>query len=324
MALIAVTDHPFPDLTLVREILEPAGHTVVEHYCRTAEEVAERCVEAEGVLNTYVPVPETTLSALTRCRAIARFGIGLDTIDLEAADRLGIAVTNVPDYCTGEVADHTLALLLAVQRRIVQLDRDVHRGGWNAFAAGPIRRLDGASLGLVGAGRIPRAVARRAEAFGLRVLAYDPHLSEEAWPEHIERRVSLDALVEDSDFVSVHAPATPGTHHIVDERLLRRMRPHAILINTARGALVDSDALARALRDGWIAGAGLDVVEQEPLGAEHALRAIDQVVLTPHTAFYSEESLRELQQKAAEQLRAALAGQRPQYLVNDPPWAIRP
>lgn len=323
MALVAVTDHPFPDLGLAREILEAAGHTVVEHQCPTTEDVARTCTEADGLLNTYVPLPDSTLAALTRCRAIARFGIGVDTVALDAADRLGISLTNVPDYCTGEVADHTLALLLAVQRRIVQLDRDVHHGGWNVFGAGPIRRLQDAALGLVGAGRIPRAVARRAEAFGLRVLAYDPHLSEEAWPAQLERRPTLDALADDSDFLSVHAPALPETHHIIDARLLRRMRPHAILINTARGALVDSDALARALRERWIAGAGLDVVEHEPLEAKHELRAIAEVVLTPHTAFYSEESLRELQRKAAEQLRAALAGERPQYLVNDPAPVVR-
>jgi D-3-phosphoglycerate dehydrogenase len=318
MALVAVTDHPFPDLAIAREILEMAGHEVVEHGCRTAEDVAEACADAEGLLNTYAPVPGETLRALRRCRAIARFGIGVDTIDLVAADELDIVVTNVPDYCTGEVANHTLALLLAVHRRVVQLDRHIRRSGWDVVAAGTIRRLEGSSLGLVGAGRIPRAVATRAAAFGLRVLAYDPYIDDAAWPAGLERRSTLEELVAESDFVSLHAPAVPETHHLINAELLGQMKPHAILINTARGALVDSLALAGALGSGAIAGAGIDVVEHEPLARDHPLRKIDSVVLTPHAAFYSEESLKELQRKAAEQLRAALTGERPEYLVNDP------
>lgn len=323
MASVAVTDHPFPNLDIAREILEGAGHAVTEHRCRTAEDVAQACAPAEGVLNTYAPIPASTLRSLSHCRAIARFGIGVDTVDLKAADERGIMVTNVPDYCTGEVATHTLALLLAVHRRIVQLDRDIRQGSWNVFAAGTIRRLEGASLGLVGAGRIPRAVATRAAAFGLRALAYDPYLADDAWPAGIERRRSLEELVGESDFLSLHAPSVPETHHMVDEGVLGQMPAHAILINTARGALVASGALARALRDGRIAGAGLDVIEHEPLAEEHELRQIETVVLTPHAAFYSEESLRELQRKAAEQLRAALAGERPEYLVNHPARPIR-
>jgi D-3-phosphoglycerate dehydrogenase len=318
MGLVVVTDHPFPDLTIAREILEAAGHTILEHQCRTAQEVAAACTEAEGVLNTYAAVPAEALRAMSRCRAIARFGIGVDTIDLAVADECGIAVTNVPDYCIDEVAVHTLGLLLTVHRRIAQLDRSVRRGAWAVFAAGPIHRFEGSTLGLIGAGRIPRAIAARATAFGLRVLAYDPYLDESDWPPGMERQATLEELLRRSDFVSLHAPATPQTRHLVDEAFLRQMQPHAILINTARGALVDAQALVRALREGWIAGAGIDVVEEEPLSADHELRSLDTVVLTPHAAFYSEESLRELQRKAAEQLSAALAGQRPQYLVNHP------
>ena len=261
-------------------------------------------------------MPASTLDALDRCRAIARFGIGVDTIDLARASERGIVVTNVPDYCTGEVATHTFALLLAVHRRIVALDRAVHGGEWSPFAAGPIHRLEGARLGLVGAGRIPRAVAVRAAAFEMKVSAFDPHLSQEQWPQGIERVSSLDSLAAESDFLSLHAPALPETRHMIDERVLGVMPSHAVLINTARGALVDLDALAAALGEDRVGGAGLDVFEQEPVAAEHPLRSIESTVLTPHAAFYSEESLKDLQRKAAEQLRAALAGERPQYLVN--------
>lgn len=316
MAAVAVTDHPFPNLEIARGILEGAGHSVTEHACRTGEEVAEACASADGVLNTYTPMPAATLDALTRCRAIARFGIGLDTIDLERAVERGIVVTNVPDYCTGEVATHTMALLLAVHRRVAQLDRDVRDGGWDPFAAGPMPRLEGATLGLIGAGRIPRAVATRAAAFGLRLAAHDPYVPGEAWPTGIERVTDLLELAAGSDFLSVHAPAVPETFHLVGDEVLRAMPAHAVLVNTARGALVDTAALVHALSEGWIAGAGIDVVEQEPLPADHELRRLPTVVVTPHAAFYSEASLEELQRKAAEQLRAALAGERPRYAVT--------
>ena len=323
MALVAVTEHPFPSLSIAREILEAAGHTVIEHQCATPEQVVEMCRDAQGLLNTYLPLPATTLRSLTDCRAIARFGIGVDTVDLAVADELGITVTNVPDYCTGEVATHALALLLTVHRRVAQQDRNVRRGGWDAFAGGRIARLEGSRLGLVGAGRIPRAMAERAGGFGLRVAAYDPYVPADAWPAGIACETSLKQLASESDFLSVHAPATAETRHLVDEPLLRLMPGHAVLINTARGALVDTTALTRALREGWIAGAGLDVLEHEPLEAGHDLRELDNVVITPHAAYYSEESLRELQRKAAEQLRSALAGQRPRYLVNRPRTGVR-
>lgn len=316
MATVAVTDHPFPHLEAARAVLEPAGHVVVEHQCATAEEVAEACADADGVLNTYAPMPGEVIDALAHCRGIARFGIGVDTIDLERATARGIPVTNVPDYCISDVAAHTLALLLGVQRRVVQLDRRVRAGTWDPFAAGPIRRLGDLRLGLVGAGRIPRAVATGAAALGMRVLAFDPYVADADWPAGMERRDTLDDLAAECDVLSVHAPLTTETHHLIDAAVLERMPEDAVLLNTARGGLVDTDALVQALRAGTIAGAGLDVLEQEPPAAHAELLELDQVVLTPHVAFYSEASLVELQRKAAEQLLAALAGERPTYLMN--------
>jgi D-3-phosphoglycerate dehydrogenase len=316
MATVAVTDHPFPHLEAARGVLEPAGHAVVEYDCSTAKEVARACADADGVLNTYAPMPAEVVDALHRCRGIARFGIGVDTIDLERATARGIPVTNVPDYCTPEVSAHTIALLLATQRRVAQLDRRVRDGTWDPFAAGPIRRLSDLQLGLVGMGKIPRAVAVAAAALGLRVAGVDPFLDDADWPAGVERRPTLEELAAESDVLSVHAPLTPETRHLIDAAVLRAMPREAVLLNTARGGLVDTDALVAALRAGEIAGAGLDVLEQEPPGAQAALLALDQVVLTPHVAFYSEASLVELQRKAAEQLRSVLAGERPTYLVN--------
>jgi D-3-phosphoglycerate dehydrogenase len=316
MATVAVTDHPFPHLEAACAVLEPAGHDVVEHDCSTAEEVARACADADGVLNTYAPMPAEVIDAMRRCRGIARFGIGVDTLDLERATARGIPVTNVPHYCTPEVAAHTLALLLATQRRVVQLNRRARDGTWDPFAAGPIQRSSDLQLGLIGMGKIPRAVAVAAAALGMRVAAFDPYVGDEDWPEGVGRRASLAELASESDVLSVHAPLTADTRHMIDAAVLEAMPAHAVLLNTARGGLVDTEALLDALRAGTIAGAGLDVLEQEPPEEHRDLLALDQVVVTPHVAFYSEASLVELQRKAAEQLRSMLAGERPTYLVN--------
>lgn len=303
---VAVTDHPFRDLDIERSILEPEGYSVAEHQCSTADEVAEACADAVGVLNTYAPVPAEVIGRLERCRAISRYGVGLDTIDLDAAGARGIHVSNVPDYCVEEVALHTIALLLAAHRRVARGDRLVRGGGWGALAAGPVRRLEGQLLGLIGCGRIPRSVATKARGLGLRVAAHDPFVDDDAWPEGIERYAELDALAAAADFLSVHAPLTEETRHLVDEGLLRRMPAHAVLINTARGPLVDTDALDQALAEGRIGGAALDVLESEPPPPGLPLLRHDDVIVTAHQAFYSEEALRELQRKAAENLLRSL------------------
>jgi D-3-phosphoglycerate dehydrogenase / 2-oxoglutarate reductase len=303
---VAVTDHPFRDLDIERSILEPEGYRVVEHQCSTVDEVAQACSDAVGVLNTYAPMPAEVIGRLERCRAIARYGVGLDTIDLEAATARGLRVSNVPDYCVEEVALHTIALLLAAHRRVARGDRRVRSGGWGAMAAGPVRRLEGQLLGLVGCGRIPRSVAPKASALGLRVAAHDPFVAEDAWPEGIDRYAHLGELAAAADFLSLHAPLTGETRHLVDEQLLRRMPAHAVLVNTARGPLVDTEALDRALAEGWIGGAALDVLETEPPPPDLPLLRHDHLVVTAHQAFYSEEALRELQRKAAENLLGAL------------------
>jgi D-3-phosphoglycerate dehydrogenase len=304
---VVVTDHPFRHLDLERSILEPAGYSVEEHQCATAQEVAEACAGAVGVLNTYAPMPGEVIARLEHCRAISRYGVGLDTIDLDAAGARGIAVSNVPDYCVEEVALHTLALLLAAHRRIVRGDRRVRAGDWGALGAGPVRRLEGQLLGLVGCGRIPRSVATKAAALGLRVGAHDPFVPDDAWPAGIERYPELEKLAEEADYLSVHAPLTDETRHMIGEELLRLMPSHAVLINTARGPLVDTAALDRALAEGWIGGAALDVLESEPPPPDLPLLRHDAVIVTAHQAFYSEEALRDLQRKAAENLRDSLA-----------------
>jgi D-3-phosphoglycerate dehydrogenase / 2-oxoglutarate reductase len=317
MAVVAVTDHVFPDLEQEREALARAGHELrFEANATTPKEVARAVAGADAVLNCYAPMPAEVIRGLDRCVVIARYGIGLDTVDLDEATSKGILVTNVPDYCIDEVSDHALALILALARGVVRLDRHVHAGSWTPTDARPLHRLRGRTAGLVGFGRIARALAAKLAALGLRVVASDPFLSDDAIREGGAEPVSFDDLLASSDVVSIHAPLTPDSRHLLGERELRSLRPGAILVNTSRGPLIDVDALRSVLAAGRLGGVGLDVLEVEPPEADDPLLARDDVVITPHAAFYSEESRRELQRKAVEQVVEALAGRTPPYAVN--------
>lgn len=313
---VVVTDSVFPHLEVERRILGQIGAELVALQAHRDEELLEAVRDADGLLVCFAPVTRRVVEAAKRCRVIARYGIGVDNVDVTTATARGIVVTNVPDYCVEEVSDHTLAFVLACARRVVWLDRKVRAGRWDARDAVPIRRLSGQTLGLVGLGKIPRLVARKAQAFGLRVLGFDPYVDPSVMREIGVEPVGLRALLERSDYVSVHTPLTPQTEGLVDEAALRWMKPTAYLINTARGRIVDEAALVRALAKGWIAGAALDVLPTEPPPADDPLRKLENVILTPHVAFYSEESLQELQRKAAEEVARVLTGQPPRYPVN--------
>ncbi len=313
---VLVTDYVFPSLEIERAVLQAAGAELVAMQAGSEAELVEAVSGVDGLLVCYAPVTRRVIQRAERCRVIARYGIGVDNVDIAAATERGIVVTNVPDYCIEEVSDHALALLLACARKVAVLDRRVRAGRWEARDAVPIRRLRGQVLGLVGFGKIPRLLAAKARALGLTVLAYDPYLDAATCEAHGARKVELAELLAQADFVSVHAPLTPQTRGLIGEAELRRMKPTAYLINTARGPIVHEAALLRALQEGWIAGAALDVLESEPPGAAHPLLQAPQVILTPHVAFYSEESLQELQRKAAEEVARVLAGQPPRYPVN--------
>ncbi len=313
---VVVTDSVFPHLETERRILGAVGAELVALQAHRDEELLEAVRDADALLVCFAPVTARVVQAAQRCRIIARYGIGVDNVDVRTATDRGIVVTNVPDYCVEEVSDHTLALVLACARRVVWLDRKVRAGRWDARDAVPIRRLSGQTLGLLGFGKIPRLVARKAQAFGLRVISFDPYVEPAAMRALGVEPVGLRALLERSDYVCVHVPLTAETEGLVDEAALRWMKPTAYLVNTARGRIVDGRALVRALRQGWIAGAALDVLPTEPPPADEPLRALDNVVFTPHVAFYSEESLQELQRKAAEEVVRVLTGQPPRYPVN--------
>jgi D-3-phosphoglycerate dehydrogenase len=313
--LVAVSDSVFPNLDPAREVLTKVGAELRLAAEPTPEAILQVARSADATLVTYAKITADMIRQMTRCRVIARFGIGVDNVDIAAATDAGIVVTRVPDYCVDEVSDHTLALLLAVVRKIPFANSRAHAGRWEMAAVAPIHRLRGTVLGLVGFGRIPRLVAPKAQAFGLKVLTYDPYVPPEVAASAGVERVDFAELVRVSDYISIHTPLMPETDHLFNADIFARMKPTAYLINTARGRIVDEVALARALDAGQLAGAALDVLSQEP-PASSPLFGRDNVVLTPHTSFYSVESLVELQIKAAEEVARVLTGQMPRYPVN--------
>jgi D-3-phosphoglycerate dehydrogenase len=317
MALVAVTDHVFPDLEQERRLLADAGHELrFGSNANSVEEVRDAVADADAILNCYAPLPAEVIRGLDRCVVIARYGIGVDTIDLDEATAKGIVVTNVPDYCIDEVSDHALALIMSLTRGVTLLDRKVRSGSWTPTDARPLHRLRGHTLGLVGFGRIARALATKVAPLGFRVVTTDPFVSDEVVREAGAEPMTLEELLVVADVVSVHAPLTDDSRHLIGATELGMMKAGAILVNTSRGPLVDLDALRAALVEGRLGGAGLDVLEVEPPGADDPLLHRDDVIVTPHAAFYSEESLEELQRKAVEQVIEALAGRTPPYAVN--------
>ena len=268
------------------------------------------------MLNSYAALPEDVIVRLKCCKIIARTGIGVDTVDLEAASKQGIFVTNVPSYCEDEVSDHTLALVLACTRKVAHFSQTVKDGQWDWKQGKPILRLRGLTLGLVAFGKIARKVAKKAQAFGFNVVASDPFAPAAAFAQSGVERVEFGALLSRADVVSIHAPLVPETTHLFDDKVFSQMKRTAFLVNTSRGPIVDEQALYRALSGGQIAGAGLDVMEVEPSPSDHPLLQLDNVVLTPHVAFYSEDSLVDLRTQAAQEVARVLKGQRPLAVVN--------
>lgn len=314
--IIAITDHVFHGVEPERAAAAALGAELRVGQCRTPEEVLELTRGADAILNCYAPMPGSVIDHLDQCKIIARYGIGVDTVDLAAATRKRIAVTNVPEYCVDEVSDHALALLLSWARKTVAADRAIRAGSWQLADVTPIRRLRGQTLGLVGLGKIALRLAGKAQALGLRVIGYDPYVpAERVAPLNIAA-VSLDDVLAQSDFISVHAPLTPETRGMLDASAFAMMKREAVVINTARGPLIDEAALLDALTSQRIGGVALDVTPTEPPHADSPLRTLDNVILTPHIGYYSEESLRDLQQEAVDEVMRALRGEPQKSLVN--------
>ena len=316
--LVAVADSVFPSLDPAKEILAELKAEVRLAAEPTPEAILDVARQADGLLVTYAKITGDMIRQLERCRVISRFGIGVDNIDLVAAAKAGIVVTYVPDYCVDEVSDHAMALLLALARKVTYANQLVQGGRWEMKAVVPLYRLRGRVLGLVGLGKIPRALVPKAQAFGLKVIASDPYVSAEAAAQLDVTLVDFEQLLQQADYVSIHAPLTPETHHLFNANVFKLMKSEALLVNTARGPLVDVEALAAALDQGQLAGAALDVMPVEPPPADSPLLGRDNVIVTPHTGFYSEQALLDLQTKAATDLARVLSGKSPRYPVNPP------
>jgi D-3-phosphoglycerate dehydrogenase / 2-oxoglutarate reductase len=314
--LIAVTDSPFPSLDPAIAALKRVDPELRMAKSASADDILAVANDAEAVLVTYAKLPGELLKELKHCKAIGRFGLGVDNIDIPAAAQLGITVTYVPDYCLREVSDHAMALLLAMARKVPFSNSLVQSGRWEVPPVVPLRRLEGQVLGLVGFGNIPRALTPKAKAFGLKVITYDPFVPADVVKADGVENTSFEDLLARSDFVSVHAPLLPGTRGLMNEAAFARMKKGAFLVNTARGPLVDESALVAALDSGHLGGAALDVVTVEPLAGDSPLRGRDNVILTPHTAFYSVEALEELQTKCASDVARVLLGEKPVYPVK--------
>ena len=311
---IVITDGEYASFDGEKKIFEDDTFTLHIHQCKTEDEVIEAAKDADAILNQYAPVTRKVIEQLTKCKVITRYGVGVDTIDVEAATDHSIIVANVTDYCIDEVSDHAIALLLSLSRKINSLDRSVKSGEWSYNHIKPVNRLRGMTLGICGFGSIGREVARKAQAFNLKVIAFDPYVDEQTAKKNNVKLVDFDTVLQESDFLSLHMPLNKQTEHMIDVQALTRVKSNVYIINTGRGGLIDEDALIDALKNGKIAGAGLDVVETIPL--KSPLDKLDNVIVTPHVGYYSESSLKDLQRIAAEQCRMVLDGYFPKCFVN--------
>lgn len=318
---VLVTDYEYETLEPEEEVLSDIGAKLLKAQCETEDEIIEKAPEdVRGLISQYAPVGEKVFERLQDLQVVARYGIGVDTIDVKAATDHGVYVVNVAQYCQNEVADHVLALLLALARKIVLLNKSVKGGEWNLNVAKPINRLVGKKLGCIGFGSIAKTLAPKAKAFGFEVMVYDPYVEEEVISNYPVRIVGFDDLLSLSDFISIHTPLNEKTKQLISVSELKSMKESSILINTARGGVIDEEALIDALREGEISGAGLDVTSREPIDPGSPLLDMENVIITPHVGWYSEESKIELKTEAAQGVADVLANTKPKYLVNEEIW----
>jgi D-3-phosphoglycerate dehydrogenase len=312
---VAISQTDYPDADVERQVLSAVDADVVVGHATTEAELVELAAGADGLIVQYADVTASVLDALEGLRVVSRYGVGVDTVDVEAATERGVLVTNVPSYCEEEVATHALSLLLTVVRRTAQYDDAVAAGTWDWKVGRPIRPLVGGTLGFVGYGSIPRRLTDLTAGFDFEYLAFDPYLEADDVPDAV-RLVDFERLLDEADAVSVHAPLTESTRGLFDADAFARMRDTAVLVNTARGPIVDEVALRAALEAGELAGAGLDVLADEPVH-DSPLFDRDDVVVTPHAAWYSERSLTELRRKAAENVRRVFRDEQPHGAINE-------
>lgn len=315
---VVITDYDYGDIEIERSILTAAGAEVIGLQAKSEDDLIEAARDCAAMMNQYARVGARTIAAMQQCKVIARYGVGVDIVDVDAATARGILVTNVRDYCTEEVADHAISLWLALARGLFPYDRATHQGIWRWQSAAPLYRLRGQVMGIVSYGKIGRAIADRARGFGVDIVVYDPYVTE----AEAVRLVSKAELLAVSDVVMMQVPMTPETRHFLSEAEFRAMKRTALVVNTGRGPTIDNRALYWALTEGWIAGAGLDDPEEEPAKrkgwspADNPIFTLPNVIVTPHSAYYSEASIRSAREIAASEVARVLTGQMPKNPVN--------
>ena len=313
---VVITDAEYKSFNLERKELEKTNADLSVCQCKSEDEIIEAAKDADGLIVQYALITRHVIESLEKCKVIARYGIGVDSIDIEAAIEHGICVVNVQEYCLDEVSDHTMALALACIRKVVMLNNAVKKGIWDFKMSVPIFRLKNMKLGLVGFGNIARMVSCKAQAFGMSVIVYDPYISSSVMTQKNVKKVNLEDLLAEADIISLHLPLTKDTKYMFTEKEFKLMKNTAFIINTGRGPLIKEKDLYRALKEKWIAGAALDVTEKEPIGPNNNLLKLDNIIITPHVAFYSDESLRDLQRSAAKGVAQVLKGEIPSSIVN--------
>ena len=315
---ILLTDYEFEHLGYEEKVFEESGLSInfIKAQCKTEDEVIEHAKDVDAILNQYAPLSRRVIESLTKCKVISRYGVGVNTVDLDAAKEKGIIVANVPDYGMEEVSNHALALLLSWARKVTLLNNEVKKGTWDFKAGVPIHRFNNQTLGVLGFGRIPRRLIEKARPLGFKIAAYDPFVSEKDMEKEGVQKMDLEEIIQVADFLSIHVPLIEETYHLINKERLAKMKSNAIIINTARGPIVDEVALADALSKGKIAGAALDVIEEEPIKRTSPLLEMDNVIITPHSAWYSEEAMIELRTKAALNITQVLKGEVTPYALT--------
>ncbi len=307
---VPVTDYTFPTLEPEQSVLSKIGAMVEGHQCKTEDDVISAVKDAKVILAQFTPITKRVLEYLGAGATVVRYGVGVDNIDLKAAKEIGVRVAYVPDYCLEEVADHTVALMLSLLRQLPILDKSVREGRWDGIQiAKPMLPLNQVTVGFIGFGRMGQAVLSRLKVFGCKFLVHDPFLNPDKAKELAVTLTDLPTLLKTSDAITLHAPLTEETRHLINAEQLAVMKSSAILVNTARGGLIDPQALANALNTNQLRAAGLDVFEKEPLPEDSPLRSAKNLLLTPHLAWYSETAIERLQRLAAEEVARALQGQ---------------
>lgn len=314
---VVIIDDRYDDYLAEEEVLKKTGAGTVKISGLDEDEIVRTCKDADGVIVNLAPLPGRIIEEFKKCRVISRYGVGVDSVDVEAATRKGIWIANVPDYCDEDVSDQACALFLSCVRNTALRDRQVKSGIWDIKSAPPQRRIKGKTFVLFGYGRIARAMHRKIRGFlPGRVLVVDPYVGEEDITGQDAEKADFDRAVSEGDFFSVHMPLNDSTRGVFNESVFRKMKPGAIIVNTSRGPIINEKDLYRALSEGWIGSAGIDVFEKEPTDRNNPLLSLDNITVSGHTGFYTEESIGELKTKAAENIAETILKGRPKYPVN--------